>query len=186
MTLANLPMPDFLKPKKELKPSIRKRRKDKHEKAFQAYARWMAKPSELREPKTKNAFMRLWKLPLNYSHRWEKDEEFQRLRYKHFWDWMFGLLPDIAHAAFKRAMRTERGSSQDAKLLMELIGKKIDVDRPTQRVQPFFLVGVDQSKIEQLFTPREYVDAATDTLKLERKRATSLDAAPDELKVESA
>lgn len=191
MTLANIPIPEFLTKKQEVKVKKVGRKKDKHHDAFLAYAKWYSMPTETRVPQTKKDFAKLWKLPTqNYmqSAGWEDDEEFLHLVDKHFWRWMYSLLPDIANAAFQRAIAKTRGSSQDAKLLMELIGKRTQMDKPPARVQPFFLIGVDQNKIEELFTPTEYIEAAEVTLDRERKRHThiSMDKAPDVLKTEVA
>jgi hypothetical protein len=188
ITLADLPVPTFIEANKKLKVKQKNRAKLKHADAFDAYARWVAKPKKLRNPSTKQAFIKLWKLPPNYIYNWEDQEEFQALKYKYFWNWMFDMLPDIAYAAYQRAIDRTRGSAQDAKLLMELIGKKIDADRPQKtRIQPFFLVGVPQNKIEELFTPQEYINAAEKTIEFARERHahTSMDKPPKELNIES-
>lgn len=189
ITLANIPIPEFLKRDQKIVPKKRNRKKDKHYDAFLAYAKWYSLPSDQREPATKREFIKIWKLPPSYVYNWEDDEEFLSLVDKHFWRWLYSKLPDIAEASFQRAISKTRGSAQDTKILLELIGKRVDVNKPATRIQPFFLVGVDQNKIEELFTPTEYIEAAEVTLERERKRrgvTTTVDEVPDFLKVETA
>lgn len=187
MSLANLPVPDFLTKKNESRVRKKKRKKDKHKDAFLAYAKWYSTPAEMRDPPTKTAFAKLWKLPsVNYMYHWEDEEEFLHLASKHYWKWMFSILPDISHAAYQRAIAKTRGSSQDAKLLMELIGKRFERNNTPQRIQPLIMVGVDQNKIEELFTPTEYIDAAETTLERERNRKEREKQGAPKLPVESA
>lgn len=188
MSLANIPVPEFLTKNQKVKRKKKNRQKDKHGDAFVAYAKWFATPSDKRDPPTKKEFMKIWKLPPHYVYNWEDDEEFLHMVDRHYWRWLYGLLPDITQAAFERAVSRTRGSSQDAKLLMELIGKRMQINKPATRIQPFFLIGVDQNKIEDLFTPKKYIEAAEVTLERERKRRgyTSFDEVPADLKVEAA
>lgn len=186
MTLANIPVPDFLKKDKKVTPQQRKKKKEKHQDAYEEYAKWYATPSVDRDPPTKKEFMKLWKLPYGYVYKWEDDEEFLAMVDKHFWKWLYSKLPDIAEASFQRAIAKTRGSAQDTKILLELIGKRVDINKPAQRIQPFMLVGVDHDKIEELFTPPEYIEAAEVTMERQRKRHSTVDDTPKVLNTESA
>lgn len=159
----NLPIPDFLNVEKKLIPFERKRTMEKHEDAFKAFCRWAAQPEELRFPKTYKDFEIKWRLPKNYTHKWKEREDFQALRLKYFWNWMFDRFPDVVYAMYKRAIRS---SSADARVFAELVGKKLETDKPVAQINPFVLVGVSQEKIDNLFVPKKYDEVMQKTIEL--------------------
>lgn len=162
-----IPIPDFLQLGKKFDTRLRRRKKIKHKSAYEAFCRWAALPQEVRKPATQSEFERIWKLPKGYiSVKWKVREDFQAKRLKHFWNWMFDKFPDVVYSIYKRAVRN---SSADARVFVEIIGKKLETDRPKSPVSPFFMIGVPQEKLDALFTPKEYDKAAEETINFYKK-----------------
>ena len=63
------------------------------------------------------------------------------------------LFPNVVEAAYKRAIKN---SSVDARFFADLIGKRLDSEKPRLSVAPMVLIGVDQDKIDKLFIPGGY------------------------------
>lgn len=166
----DLPIPTFLNVDKTATPSVRNRPKDKHADAYEAYCKWAALPQEVRQPTTKTEFEKLWKLPRLYTWKWDQTEDFQAKRLNYFWNWMFDKFPDVVYSIYKRATAKSGGSSADAKIFADIVGKKLDTEKPSLRITPFMLVGVAHEKIEELFTPKEYIPVADRTIELAKQQ----------------
>lgn len=149
-----IPSPDFLKqglPKQ--KSSIEQKDFKKHERAYDAFCRWIALPDDERNPKTITAFEKKWKLPAKYAAYFRQREDFQERRLKYFWEWMMDKFPDVVQSIYKGSMK---GNAAQSKTFVELVAKHINIEKPQQTIQPFMLIGVPQEKIEQLFVPVGY------------------------------
>jgi hypothetical protein len=148
------PDADFFK-----KPDIKKKditafKTPEREKAYEAYVRWAASPTALREPKTDKDFERLWKLPTDTVYMsFKKRPDFYERKMKCFWDWVFDRFPDVIHAVYRRAVQN---STADAKIFAELVAKRMEVQAPKPQMPPFMLIGVPQDKINALFVPEGY------------------------------
>lgn len=160
----NIPLPDFLNVEQKLVPRQRKRKLEKHGKAYEAFCKWAALPEELRRPPTQEGFERKWYLPRNYTSYWKTKEDFQAKRLNYFWNNLMDWYPDVVYAIYRRA---KRNSSSDAKTFVEIIGKRLDTDEPKTKMLPMMLVGVPQEKIDNLFIPKEYKDIPTSIKKAE-------------------
>lgn len=149
-----IPSPEFLK-KISGQEIIKDGKKEltKHEKAYDAYCHWAALPISVRKPKTQLSFEKKWGLPYGYIAELRRREDFQNRRLQYFWEWMMDLLPNVVEAAYKRALKN---SSVDARFFADLIAKRLDMEKPRVSVTPMVLVGVDQDKINNLFTPKGY------------------------------
>jgi len=150
------PSPDYLK--NLPKPTIRKNVKEdhdfsKHARSYDAYCRWAALPKAARNPKTAILFEKKWRVPKGYTGAFRNREDFIEKTTRYHFDWVMDNWPDVMDAIYKRAVRN---SSADAKMYAEIVAKHIDFGKPQNVVQPFILVGVDQSRINELFVPRDY------------------------------
>lgn len=151
---SGIPDPSFLKKELAPIPSIRNYGQGefrKHEKEFDEFCRWSALPKSERRPKSAIAFERKYGLPLHYTNQFRMREEYQQKRQFYFWEWAMDLWPDFVEAVYKRAVKD---SAPDARIFAELMTKKIDMDKPQVNVAPMVIVGVDQDKINKLFTPK--------------------------------
>ena len=163
----NLPIPDFLNLDKKLIPQQRHRMMEKHEDAYNSFCKWAALPEDLRNPRTQQEFEHKWGLPKNYTSKWKEKEDFQATRLKHFWNWMFDKYPDVIYAIYRRAVRN---SATDARIFAELVGKKLETERPVAQISPFILVGVPQEKLDSLFVPKSYDKVVSKTIELNKVR----------------
>ena len=156
-----LPLPDFLFEKN----SIRSRKGNtgmvKHQGNYHDFCQWAALPEELRKPKTQAEFERAKKLTPYQTTEWKKRDDFYGLRLKYFWDWMFEEFPNVVYAVIKRA---KRKSSADARIFADLIGKKLEVDKPRINMQPIFMIGVNQNDIDRFQIPEGYEDVVEKTV----------------------
>jgi len=151
----SIPIPDasFLTKINKI-PATRDGDLGKHERAYDAFCRWAAIPTEDREPKSVGAFENKWKLPKSYSAIFRQRKDFQQKRLTYFWDWMMDRLPDIVNTQFKLAMKTN--NTRAAEFFSNLIAKHINIEQPTSQVNQLVLVGVAQEKIDKLFQPKSY------------------------------
>ncbi len=162
---ASIPIPDFLNVEKKLIPQQRNRKMEKHKDAYEEFCKWAASPTELRDPSTQKEFESLWKLPRNYTSKWKEKEDFQAKRLNHFWNRLFDWYPDVVYAIYRRA---KRNSTADAKVFSDIIGKRLEIDKPVGRMTPFVMVGVPQDKIDQLFIPQTYKKVTDQTIDLNK------------------
>lgn len=166
--IPSVPVPNFLDLEQSIIPRERKKPvARKHGAAYEAFCRWAALPRKLRRPKTQEEFEKLWHLPANYVHHWKHREDFQAARLKYFWNWMFDRFPDVVYAIYQRALRK---SSADARIFTELIGKKLETERPTPKISPFMMIGVAQEDITKLFIPKEYDKVVEKTVTLHKAK----------------
>ncbi len=127
----------------------------KYGKEFEEFCEWSAKPKELRKPKTAGEWEKKNLIPKGYSQYFKTREEFRTKTLSYFWDWMMDMYPDVVYAVYQRATN-KKGSDKAAGIFIDLLSKKMNLDKPRVQVQPMVLMGVDQSKIDKLFTPKSY------------------------------
>jgi len=160
----DLPKLDFLKgeipiPDPKYITSLKAGTKDgkliKYEGEYEKFCKWSSLPSDERVPKTAEAFEKKYSLPRFYTSKFKDRVDFRSRVVNYFWDWMMDKFPDVVQSMYKRAVAKD-GSSADAKYFAELVSKHLEVDKPIKTIQPFVLVGVDQNKINKLFTPQKY------------------------------
>jgi len=176
-TKSPIPLPDFLNVDKELVPRQRKRKKDKHQDAYEEFCKWSATPKELREPKTQAEFASLWKLAPKYISNWKNNEDFQAKRLNYFWNWMFEKLPDVMYAIYRRA---KRNSSADARIFTDIIGKRLETNAPKKEMTPFLMVGIPQDRVNNLFVPKGYDSAIKKTIELNKDKVEDAETMPVE------
>lgn len=151
-----IPSPDYLKKMvndKSAHPGD-SAKLTKYAKEYEAFCRWAALPKSERKPKTAVEFERKNFLPKNYTNFFKGRDDFNDKRLTYFWEWMIDLYPDVVHAVYKRAV--DKGGSKDAQIFIELLSKKLNLDKPKVQVSPMVLMGVPQEKIDALFTPKGY------------------------------
>ena len=150
------PEPDFFKVPKNSKQHIKKMTITK-KRAYEAYIEWSSKPRALRDPKTVKEFEKTWKLPKGYtSSHFRLTADYHQRKMEAFWRWMFDRAPEVVYAVYRRATQN---STADAKIFLDMIGKRLEAAQPKPKLQPFVMVGVPQSKIDALFTPEGYEEA---------------------------
>ena len=153
---AKIPIPstDHLAP---VKDKTEKKGQDstlsKYAKEYEEFCKWAALPKDARDPDTALAWERKYGVPKGYSNYFKARDDFGEKQRAYFWEWMMDLFPDVVYAVYKRAVGK---SSKDAGLFIELLSKKMEIDKPKVSVQPMILVGVPQDKIDKLFTPKGY------------------------------
>jgi hypothetical protein len=125
----------------------------KYQKEYEAFCSWAALPKEERKPKTAVEFERKNMLPKGYTNYFKGRDDFNDKRLTYFWQWMMDLYPDVVHAVYKRAVGK---SSKDAAIFIDLLSKKMQLDKPKMQIQPMVIMGVPQEKIDALFTPKGY------------------------------
>lgn len=153
-----IPSPEYLKKMtndKSAHPGDSDSKLVKYQKEYDAFCKWAALPKEERKPKTAAEFERKNFLPKGYTNYFKGRDDFMDKRLNYFWDWMMDLYPDVVHAVYKRSV-SAKGSSKDAQIFIELLSKKLNLDKPKLQVQPMVLMGVPQDKIDALFTPKGY------------------------------
>lgn len=129
----------------------------KWRKEYEDFCHWSAMPKELRKPKTAQEWERKKQVPKGYTHYFKTREDYRQKVLTHFWDWMMDMYPDVVYAVYQRATN-KGGSDKAAGIFIDLLSKKMNLDKPKVSVQPMVLMGVDQSKIDKLFTPKSYDD----------------------------
>ena len=150
-----IPDPSFLKTELPAIPRLQpvKKVESKYDKYYDKFCRWAALPYELREPKTLNEFEKKYGIVSGQTRYFRERDDYQQKRVYYFYEWMMDLWPDLVYKAYHRAMED---STADFKILAELVGKKIDVEKPQMNISPMVIVGVSQEKIDKLFTPKSF------------------------------
>ena len=150
-----IPSLDFLRKLDKAEQRIDKRdgKMVKHEKAYDAYCRWLATPTAERDPKTELSFEKRWKLPRRYAATFRQRKDFRNRRLLYFWEWMMDKVPDVFYAIYERARKK---SSADARVFAEIITKHMDYQRPANQITNIVIQGVSQDKLNNLFIPDEY------------------------------
>lgn len=131
------------------RPTQQKRMK--YEKEYDAFCRWAALPKEQRKPKRIADFEKENGIPKNYHQHFRQRDDYQELRTKYFYEWLWDIYPDLVNAAYNRAMRN---STADFKVLSEIISKRMEVDKPRVSVSPMLILGVPQEKLDKLMQPK--------------------------------
>jgi hypothetical protein len=149
-----IPSPEHLKKLTKTSDSPIDAKLMKYQKEYEKFCQWAALPKEQRKPKTAVEFERKNFLPKGYTNYFKQREDFMDKRLTYFWEWMMDLYPDVVHAVYKRAV--DKGGSKDAQIFLEMITKRLNLDKPKLQVQPMILMGVPQDKIDALFTPKGY------------------------------
>lgn len=160
--LESIPSPDFLQKINKIKPVEKGYKMTEHAAAYEAFCKWSSRPKELREPKSQKEFELKWNLPINYTSKWKEREDFYTKKFSYFWKWMYDRFPDVVYSIYRRAVGK---STKDAQVFVDLVGKKLELDRPSAKtVQPLMLIGVPQDRIEKLFVPKGYEELADKTV----------------------
>ena len=150
-----IPSPEYLKKEqKSGKPAGAPL--TKYAKEYEEFCRWAAMPKDVRDPDTALAWERKHMMPKGYTNYFKQRDDFNDKRLTYFWEWMMDLYPDVVYAVYKRAIGK---SSKDAGIFIDLLSKKMNLDKPRLEIQPMVLVGVPQDKIDKLFVPKEYQEA---------------------------
>lgn len=173
--LPDISVPDFLSLEKSFVPQEKKEYETKHSEAYEAYCKWLALPEELRVPKTKKEFEKKWKLSYLYTSAFfDRKDDVDAQVMKYFWKWAFSKIPNVVYAIYRRAMRN---SSADAKVFVDLIGKKLETDQPRVQLSPLIMIGVPQESIDRLFIPKKYEELADKTVdKFKKETVTAPEA----------
>lgn len=127
----------------------------KHAKEYEEFCKWSALPKDLRKPKTALDWEKKHKIPKGYTAYFKSREDFRNKVLSNFWDWMIELYPDVVYAVYQRAVNN-KGSDKAAGIFIDLLSKKMNLDKPRVQVQPMVLMGVPQENIDKLFTPKNY------------------------------
>ena len=150
-----IPNPSYLM-KESLSSDIKQfKTGSKYEKEYDEFCRWSALPKDLRKPKTGVEFEKKHMIPSGYTDFFRRRDDFQDRRLTYFWEWMMDLYPDVVYSIYQRATN-KKGSDKAAGIFIELLSKKMNLDKPRLQVQPMVLMGVPQEKIDALFTPKGY------------------------------
>lgn len=126
----------------------------KYQKEYDLFCSWSALPKDLRKPPTAVAFEKRHLLPKGYTNYFKSREDYPTKRWTAFWDWMMDLYPDVVYAVYSKA--TMKGDSKAAGIFVDLVSKRMNLDKPRVTVQPMVLMGVPQDQIDALFTPKDY------------------------------
>ncbi len=148
-----IPSPEYLKKLNKERPT-ENRTLVKYNKEYEEFCRWAALPKVERKPKTALDFEKKYLLPRGYTNYFKSRDDFNDKRLVYFWEWMIDLYPDVVHAVYKRAV--DKGGSKDAQIFIELLNKRLNLDKPKLQVQPMILMGVPQDKIDALFVPKGF------------------------------
>ena len=153
-----IPNPSYLMKESKLAGTAGTQPMVKHGKEFEEFCKWSALPKELRKPKTAQEWERKNKIARGYTHYFKTREDFRTKTLTYFWDWMMDMYPDVVYAVYQRATN-KKGSDKAAGIFIDLLSKKMNLDKPRVQVQPMVLMGVEQSAIDKLFTPKDYTNA---------------------------
>lgn len=136
-----------------------------HEKAYDAFCKWIVLPESLRKPKKIYQFELKWDLPKRTTEYFREREDFDQRRMRYFWEWVMDKAPTVVETLYKKA--TREGNVTAARVYMELLSKKMDQVKPKLPVSSMMIVGIPQEKIDKLFTPKEYENIEDITPKLD-------------------
>lgn len=148
-----IPLPDYLFEKNKTVAHKKRRGMSKYSGEYHEFVKWSALPNELRIPKTQREFEVKHKLTPFKTSQWKMREDFYPLRLQYFFDWLYDEFPNVVYGIIKRA---KRHSSADAKIFVDLLSKKLDLDKPKINMTPIFMVGVSQEKIDEFMVPEGY------------------------------
>lgn len=154
---SKIPVPslDFLRKVEKAEGGIvREGKIDKHERAYDAYCRWMATPKARREPKTEVAFESKWKVPKHYAATFRQRGDYRNRMLLYFWEWMMDNMPDFFENLMQKSF--EKGGSAERRILAEIYMKHTETQKPAQQITQIVIQGVEQAKINNLFVPDEY------------------------------
>lgn len=126
----------------------------KYGKEYEAFCRWAALPKDLRKPKTALDFERKHFLPRSYTQFFKKRADFRTKTISYFWDWMMDVYPDVVYSVYQQSVNSK--NMKAAAIFIDLLSKKMNLDKPRVSVQPMVLMGVPQDKIDRLFVPKDY------------------------------
>lgn len=131
----------------------------KYQKEYEEFCRWSALPKELRKPKTAVEWERRNIMPKGYTQYFKQREDYTNLRLTYFWEWMMDVYPDVVYSVYQRATNA-KGSDKAAGIFIDLLSRKMNLDKPKVSVQPMILMGIPQDKIDAIFTPKNYDNKA--------------------------
>ena len=149
-----IPNPRYLMKASKLAGTAGSKGLVKYGKEFEEFCKWAAMPKELRKPKTAREWERKKQIPEGYTHYFKTREEYRNKVLTYFWDWMMDMYPDVVYAVYQRATNKSKGSDKAAGIFIDLLSKKMNLDKPRVSVQPMVLMGVPQEKVDALFVPK--------------------------------
>lgn len=153
-TAIPIPNPAYLMKESKLAGTKNSQPLVKYQKEYEAFCRWSALPKDLRKPKTALEFERKNMLPKGYTQFFKQREDFRTTTITFFWEWMMDLYPDVVYAVYQQSVNAK--NMKAAGIFIDLLSKKMNLDKPRVQVQPMVLMGVPQDKIDQLFVPKDY------------------------------
>ena len=134
-----IPVPTVSHLEKTYKPKRIEKEADgimtKHERAYDAFCRWSSLPHEIRSPKTLQQFEKKWKIPIGYTRNFRDRDEYRQKQLTYFWEWVLDHFPNVVYATYRGALK---GSSAQSKIFTELVAKHLDIEKPVEKIQPFF------------------------------------------------
>ncbi|MEK6881906.1 MAG: hypothetical protein AABY22_19970 [Nanoarchaeota archaeon] len=150
-----IPNPSYLLKESKLAGVKTNQPLTKYGKEYEEFCKWSALPKDLRKPKTATDWEKKHLMPKGYTQVFKTREDFRTKMLSYFWDWMMDIYPDVVYAVYQRAINK---SSKDAGIFIDLLSKRMNLDKPRVQVQPMVLMGVPQEQIDKLFTPKSYDD----------------------------
>lgn len=163
-----IPSPKHLRKTHQMSASMEATPMKKYGKEYELFCEWAAMPKDLRKPKTAVEFEKRYLLPKSYTNYFKSREDFRDKTLTYFWNWMMDIYPDVVYAVYKQSV--DNKNMKAAAIFLELISKKMNLDKPRVQVQPMVLMGVPQEKIDALFVPKDYDNIADITPKAGDKR----------------
>lgn len=154
-----IPNPSYLMKESKLAGTAGTAPMVKWQKEYDEFCEWSALPKELRKPKTAQEWEKKKLMPKGYTQYFKTREDFRTKTLTYFWDWMMDMYPDVVYSVYQRATN-KKGSDKAAGIFIDLLSKKMNLDKPRVQVQPMVLMGVPQEKIDSLFTPKHYDNPA--------------------------
>lgn len=156
--LISIPSPEYVMKKNSLikgssTSAVGTQKMTKYEKEYDEFCHWSAIPKAERKPKTVDEWERQHTIPHGYTKFFKKREDYRDKRLTYFWEWMMDVFPEVVYNVYKRALVS---SPKDAAMFIDLIAKRMNLDKPRQQIQPMIIMGVAAEKIDALFTPKNY------------------------------
>ena len=155
-----IPNPAYLLKESKLAGKRDDRPLAKYTKEYDEFCRWSALPKDLRNPKTALLWEKKNMMPRGYTQYFKQREDFTNNRLTFFWEWMMDVYPDVVYAVYQRATNKTKGSDKAAGIFIELLSRKMNLDKPKVQVQPMILMGIEQAKIDAIFMPKDYDNKA--------------------------
>lgn len=126
----------------------------KYGKEYEKFCQWAALPKDLRKPKTAIEWEKKNLMPKGYTQFFKQREDYRNKTLTYFWEWMMDVYPDVVYSVYQESVNKK--NMKAAQIFVDLLSKKMNLDKPKVQVQPMVLMGVPQEKIDALFVPKDY------------------------------